>query len=207
MKSYTHTVSKLLASALLAISVLSMSSCNGTGTTGTSANTNSGGTDFNGASLPIAYINVDSLLVNYNYAKDINEDLTKKMEDMRLTVNQKTKKLEADMNEFQRKVQNNAFLSEDRMQQEYNRLQKQDAELQTTFQRMQQEWGMEQQKVNMQIADSVRQAVKQYNETAKFQIIFNMRELDNIILANEQFDITKDVLTVLNSRYTPAAKK
>ena len=66
---------------------------------------------------------------------------------------------------------------------------------------------MEQQKENMQIADSVRNAVKILNETAKYEMIFNMRELDNIIMANPKYDVTQDILLLLNTRYKTAPKK
>lgn len=162
----------------------------------------------NNVNLPIAYVNIDSLLINYDYAKDVNEKLNKKAEDIRLKINQMQKKLESDMTEFQRKIQNNAFLSEERAQQEYARLQKQEMDLQTSAQKLQNEWGMEQQKENMQIADSVRNAVKILNaKDKKYQMIFNMRELDNIIMADPKYDITQDILLLLNTRYKAATKK
>lgn len=192
----------------LGLSILSFSSCKDAG----NSNVNNPEGDeangaYSGASLPIAYVNIDSLLINYDYAKDVNERLTKMQEDGRVTLNQKQKKLENDMVEFNRKVQNNAFISPERAQQEYNRLQKQEADLQETAQRIQNEWLMEQQKENMQIADSVRTAVKLTNVNGKYEMVFNMRELDNIIMANPQYDITQEVLSLLNSRYKSTAKK
>ncbi len=190
------------------LTVLSFSSCDNAGSAKTDKQDGATGEgELSGVTLPIAYVNIDSLLINYDYAKDVNERLNKKAEDIRLKVNQMQKKLESDMTEFQRKIQNNAFLSEERAQQEYARLQKQEVDLQTTAQKLQNEWGMEQQKENMQIADSVRNAVKILNETAKYEMIFNMRELDNIIMANPKYDVTQDILLLLNTRYKTAPKK
>ena len=81
--------------------------------------------------LPIAYINVDSLLLHYQFAKEANESLIKKQEDSRLTVNTKARELQAEMADFQRKLTNNAFLSRDRAEQEQARLQKKQQDLQT----------------------------------------------------------------------------
>ena len=39
------------------------------------------------AGLAIAYVNVDSLLTNYDFAKDLNEALIKKTEDARASFN------------------------------------------------------------------------------------------------------------------------
>jgi len=61
--------------------------------------------------LPIAYVNIDSLLLHYQFAKDANETLLKKQEDSRLTINMKARELQNEMNEFQKKLENNAFLS------------------------------------------------------------------------------------------------
>ena len=62
--------------------------------------------------LPIAYVNIDSLLQKYNYAKDLNESLLRRAENSRANVNEKGRQLEKEMAEFQRKYQNNAFLSQ-----------------------------------------------------------------------------------------------
>ena len=73
--------------------------------------------------LNIAYINIDSLLVGYNYAKDLNEALLRKQENARVSINEKGKVLEKEVADFQRKIKSNAFLSEERAQQEAMRIQ------------------------------------------------------------------------------------
>ena len=47
--------------------------------------------------LNIAYINVDSLLMGYNYAIDLNEALLRKQENARATINEKGKALEKEV--------------------------------------------------------------------------------------------------------------
>ncbi len=44
--------------------------------------------------LPIAYVNIDSLLQKYNYAKDLNESLLRRAENSRANVNEKGRQLE-----------------------------------------------------------------------------------------------------------------
>ncbi|MGB4053112.1 MAG: OmpH family outer membrane protein, partial [Dysgonamonadaceae bacterium] len=80
--------------------------------------------------LPVAYVNVDSLLTNYNFAKDLNEALMRKEENSRATLNQKEAQLNAAAQEFQRKLQNNAFLSQERAEQEQQRILKMQQEYQ-----------------------------------------------------------------------------
>ena len=157
-------------------------------------------------SLPIAYINVDTLLMNYQFAKDINDKLTKKMEDNRVILNQKNKRLEADQLDLRKKYENNAFLSQESADQALARIQKQAQELNTLMERMQNEFLLEQNKVNMQLADSTKKAIEIVNSTGKYEIIFNMRELENILYAKPKYDITKEVTDLLNSRYQASIK-
>ena len=72
--------------------------------------------------MKIAYVEIDTLLAKYNFCIDLNEAMVKKSENVRMTLNQKATSLNKEKQDFQKKVENNAFLSQDRAQQEYNRL-------------------------------------------------------------------------------------
>ena len=74
------------------------------------------------ANLRIAFVEIDSLLTKYNFCKDLNELMLQKEENIRTTLNEKAKKLEADAREWERKVQNNGFASQERAQQEQQRI-------------------------------------------------------------------------------------
>ena len=158
------------------------------------------------ATLPIAYVNVDTILSNYNFAKDANENLMRKLESSNATMNEKQKKFQSDYAEFQRKVQQNAFLSEERAQQEYARLQNMDKELKATASRLDDEFRREQQKLNNQLADSVRIVIKEYNKKANYQMVLSNSGMDNILYAKDKYDITAEILSMLNSRYKSVKK-
>ena len=72
------------------------------------------GTNATTGDIKIAYVEMDSLLMGYNFWNDITEILMKKQEDMTATINQKARDLEKEFVEFQRKIENNAFLSRER---------------------------------------------------------------------------------------------
>lgn len=205
MKNISYVVNGIATTAIV-LSFLFFASCKDSGA-GTAAVNTAGGASETGGGLPIAYVNVDSLLANYGYAKDVNERLQRKAEDIRVTINQKSKKLESDMAEFNRLRENNAFLSQERFEQSYARIMKQQQDLEETASRLQNDWAMEQHKENMQVADSIRTVIKLYNETAKHEVIFNMRELENIIVANPKYEITKEIIELLNSRYKSEENK
>ncbi len=156
---------------------------------------------------PVAYINTDSLLMNYKYAKDLNETLMRKAETSRASLTQKGIKLEADMKEFQRKYENNAFLSPERAQQEQTSLMKRQQELQELTERIQQELSMEQMKMNQQMTDTVISALKEYNKKKNYQMIYNnVGGNSTILIADDMYNITNEVTEFLNKKYTPGKK-
>lgn len=157
--------------------------------------------------LPVAYVDMDSLVNNYNFAKDVNEQFMKKLESTRATINQEQKNIEAQAADFQRKVENNAYLTEQRAQEEYARIQKLGTNLQQKAARMEADLAKEEQKINMQMADSISLCIKEFNKAANYQIIFSNRGLDNILDAKEVYNITQDVLNLLNSRYKAESSK
>ncbi|MEA4936863.1 hypothetical protein SDC9_150280 [bioreactor metagenome] len=152
--------------------------------------------------LPIAYINIDSLLLNYQFAKESNESLMKRQEDSRLDLNLKARQLQAEMADFQKKLQNNAFLSRERAEQEQNRLMRKEQDLQQLNAKLSQELMDVQQKVSEQLRDSINIFLKEYNKDKKFELILSNTSSDNILIANEAYDITKEVTEELNKRYS-----
>ena len=153
--------------------------------------------------LPIAYINIDSLLLNYDFSKSANESLIKKEEDSRLKFNTQARRLQEEVAEFQRKLENNAFLSRERAEKEQTRLMQKQQELQELDGKLTQELFEEQQKFNEQLRDTVDNFLKEFNKNGTYEIIFSNSSLgmnENILQANAKYDITKEVVEILNKR-------
>ncbi len=150
--------------------------------------------------LPIAYVNIDSLLLHYQFAKDANETLLKKQEDSRLTINMKARELQNEMNEFQKKLENNAFLSRERAEQEHTRLLKKQQDLQELDAQLSQKLLAEQQKMSEQLRDSLNAFLKEFNKNKKYHIILSNTLNDNILYALDGYDITSEVIKQLNQR-------
>ena len=158
------------------------------------------------ALLPIAYVNVDSLLLNYNYSKDLNEIILKKQENSRANITQKARSLESEMQDFQRKIENNAFLTRERAQQEQDRLVKKQQELQNLDNQLAQELMQEQQKLNEQLRDTIVSQLRAFNQDKGFQVVFSNTVGDNILLAGEPYNITSELLDYLNKNYATPTK-
>ena len=153
-----------------------------------------------GGKLPIAYINIDSLLLNYTLAKESNESLIKKQEDSRLTINTNARQLQTEMAEFQRKLENNAFLSRERAEQEQLRLQKKQQELQQLDGKLSQQLVQIQQKMSEELRDTINKFMKEFNKNKKYQLIISNTSNDNILYADKSYDITSEVTKILNER-------
>ena len=160
----------------------------------------------NGTNMKIAYVEIDSLLTKYNFWNDLNEQMIKKEENIRTTLNEKGKKLEKEAQEFQRKYENNGFVSPERAQQEYQRIQKQQQDLQELQQKLTEELAVENQKNSLQLRDSINSFLKIYNENKGYDLIISNTGFDKLLYANPAHNITNEIVEGLNSRYTPSNK-
>src|SRR5574344_2762077 len=153
--------------------------------------------------MPIAVVNVDSILSQYTFAKESNEKLIKKQEDSRVNINTKARQLQNEMVDFQRKLENNAFLSRERAEQESRRLQQKEADLQQLDRQLSQELVAEQQKLSTQLRDSINAAIKALNKDNKYHLVLSTNSLtDNILYSAHEYDITGDVIKYLNTNYS-----
>ncbi len=151
--------------------------------------------------LPIAYLNLDSLLVQYTFAVEANEKLMSKQEDARLKLNTRANNLQKEMADFQHKLENNAFLSRERAEAAQQKLIKKQQDLQELEAKLTQDIMVENQKLNLQLRDTLNNFLKEYNAAGKYQIIFANTASDNVLLAQPGHDITPEVVAALNARY------
>ncbi|MDD2513263.1 MAG: OmpH family outer membrane protein [Proteiniphilum sp.] len=200
--STSYIVSGVLAVALIILYILHF-------TSNTSVN-HAAGKDLSlwlndsSVTLPIAYVNVDSLLMNYNFAKDLNESLLRKEESTRATLNQRQSQINSAAQEFERKLRNNAFLSQERAQQEQERILQMNQEYQQLADRLTQEFMLEQEKLNIQMEDTIKARMIEFSKGKPYEIIFSNRTTSTVLYSDEKYDITEEVIAFLNNRYGPA---
>lgn len=154
----------------------------------------------NAAAQTVAFINTDSLMLNYKLAQKLTERIMGKEEAARADFNQKMRVFQQDATEFQRKVQNNAFLSMERAQQEQARLQKKEQELQELNERLSNELMKEQADLSKQLQDTLQNFLKEY-ATGRYSLILSNNMGDNVLWSATGVDITNEVVDILNSRY------
>lgn len=152
--------------------------------------------------LPVAYVNLDSLLNNYEYAIEMRDKVLRKAESSQATLNQQGRALENEMREFQRKLENNAFFDQSRAQREQERILQKRQEFEQLTQKLQIELMQEEQEMNEKLKEEILKHLRSYNEeVGKYHIIFSNAAQDNILLADPAYDITQQVTDYLNKQY------
>ena len=157
--------------------------------------------------LKIAYVEIDSLLTKYRYWNDLNELMIQKEENIRTTLNEKAKELEKEMREFQRKLENNGFASRERAEQENLRLAQKQRDLQQLQEKLANDLQTENQKNSLQLRDSINSFLKTYNKSKGYSLIISNTGFDNLLYADQAFNITSEIVEGLNARYNPQTKK
>ena len=133
--------------------------------------------------------------------------MIQKEENIRTTLNEKAKDLDNDMREFQRKLENNGFVSPERAEQENLRITQKQRDLQELQEKLTSELQAENQKISLQLRDSINSFLKIYNKDKGYDFIISNTGFDNLLYANSAYNITQEIVDGLNARYTPSEKK
>lgn len=156
--------------------------------------------------LKIAYVDIDTLLTNYKLWIQLNEEMIRKEENIRATLNEKGKKLQAEYEEFERKLNNNAFVTRERAESEQARILKQSEELERLQERLSNELAIANNKNNALFRDSINAYISDYNRVMGYNIILS-RIGDNILYIDSDMNITQEIIDGLNARYDAYYKK
>ncbi len=195
----SYSITKLFCSVALA---LSLAAC-GNGSKDDASKVKEPGLPKAGASASgaakIAYIEVDTLMSQYEFCKEYTIELTKRSENYKATINSRMQKFQNEVVEFQRKAQQGSYTPEEG-QKVQARLQKEQENIQKLQEDLTVKFDQEQQKYNQIMRDSIQSFLRDYNKSKGYSIILS-KAGDNILFADPSLDITKDVVNGLNKRY------
>ena len=161
---------------------------------------------YNGEALRIAYVDIATLLMNYTLWMELNEAMIRKEESVRATLNEKAKTLQTEFEEFERKLNNNAFATRERAEAEQNRILKKREELEQTTERLTSELAIENNKNSVLFRDSINAYIQDYNKTHQYNVILS-RIGDNILYIDNAMNITQEIIDGLNARHAKSKKK
>lgn len=156
-------------------------------------------------STKIAYVEVDSIMSQYEFCKEYSAILQKKSQNIQNTINAKGQSLQAAATKFQQDIQSNKY-TQQQAEAVQAGLQKQDADLRALQQRLGNEFQAETEKFNIALRDSIQHYLAAYNKDKKYALILS-KAGDNILYADKAYDITNEVIAGLNKAYKPAPAK
>lgn len=148
--------------------------------------------------MRIAYVEVDSLMTQFEFAKEKSQELEKNSLNARNTLTQKGNKLQEAANNFQQKLQNNGFASREQAEAAQAALQRQQNDLAALQARLENELSSKQQGFLQALQDSLNHFLEIYNKDKKYDLIVNKSA---ILYADKKHDITQEVINGLNKRY------
>ena len=156
------------------------------------------------AELKIAYVEVDSIMTQYTYCKEKSAELEKKGNNIQKTLAQKQQALQNAAVKFQQDIQSNKY-TQQQAEAVQAGLQKQNNDLQALNQRLSSEFQQETEKFNQELRKNIQQYLAEYNKDKKYSVIFS-KQGDNILFADQAYDITKEVVAGLNKAYKAPKK-
>ena len=158
-------------------------------------------------SYKIAYVQIDTLTSQYQKCKDLEEEFTKKRANAEGTINAKGKNFTAQMQEFNRKYQSNQF-TQQQFEAEQARLAKLQQDLESLQARLSNSLQEEYQKEFQALTDTIQNFTKSYAKEKGYDFILcKSSGIDNVLYANEAYDVTDEVVKALNKRYKKEAPK
>ncbi len=150
--------------------------------------------------VPIVYVNIDSLLNNYEYFQDMQEDFADKQSELEAELNNRSRQYEASAMDYQNKVQKGLVTRREAGELEQQLMAEQQSLLQLRDQ-LTQQLQEEEQVSNRKLINAIMEYLKIYNADQNYQFIFSNSFGDNVLFANEQLDITYIILPGLNEKY------
>lgn len=197
------------SSLLLGILALSTTACGGdpaadkSSATPTSAVTSADGATTS-PSINIRYIDGDSVLAHYQFAKDLQDATMRAVQRIDNARNSKGSEIQKFAASIEQKARSNGYLNEASYNADMQKLQKmqQDAEnyLAGLSRNADNELGQQQ----IQLNDSIEKFIKEYNASHNYDAILYKNAG---VYFNPALDITKEVIEGLNARYTKPAEK
>ncbi len=154
--------------------------------------------------LKIRYIDEDSIMANYNLAKDINEAMLRRQNQFDAAQKQRGNEISKFGNAMQQKYQNNQYLTEEAFNADQAKLQKMQADAENYLASLQQSIQNELNQSQIQLLDSIDNFMKDYAKKKGFDMV--LRKSATLYI-DEKYDVTNEVIEGLNKRYNKVGGK
>lgn len=150
--------------------------------------------------IRVAFVEVDSLMTQYQFCKDYSEVLAQEYANIQKELASKQRSLEQHAASVQQKYESNGFTTRDELERAQAGINREQQELAQLSDRLGAEFANRQADYNKEMRDSIQAFLTQYNKSKKFDYILS-KGGDNMLYANPAYDITEAVVNGLNKRY------
>ena len=154
--------------------------------------------------LKIRYIDEDSIMANYNLAKDLNEAVLRRQNQYDAAERQRGSEINKFESAIQQKLQNNQYLDENTYKADQAKLQRMYTDAQNYLANLQQSYSNEAYQSQLQLNDSIDNFMKDYAKKKGFDMV--LRKSATLFI-DEKYDVTKEVIEGLNKRYNKVGGK
>ena len=154
--------------------------------------------------MTIRYVDEDSIMANYNLAKDINEAMLRKQNQYDAAQQQRSNDINKFADQMQTKYKNNGYLTEESFTADQNILAKKQRDAETYLGKLQQDIQNELGQSQQQLLDSIDNFMKEYAKQKGYDMVVRKSAM---LYIDPKYDVTEDVIKGLNDRYTKVGKK
>lgn len=184
--------------SLFALLVVSTTSCGG------NASNNGGVVADSAAStknLKIAYVLIDTLTSQYELYKEASENFQNKRNNAEATITKKGQNFAMQLEQFQNKLRANQ-LTQMQAEKEQARLAKLQQDLQDLEVSLSASLQEEYQKELQALTDTIQTFMSGYAKDKGYDFVLcKSSGIDNVLYANEEYDVTAEVVAALNEKY------
>lgn len=155
----------------------------------------------------IVYIQIDSLMSQYDMFNDLKTELESKAQVIQDDLTKKGRAFERDVNDFKEKVQK-GLITRAQAETQQAQLQNREAELQSLSQQKQMEMAEEEGVLFRKVMDALNTYLKKYNAEKRYALIITSSGSTNTVIeADPANDITKEIVNGLNEEYVKSKNK
>lgn len=154
--------------------------------------------------VKMAYIDSDSLLAKYNFAKDIfeaNQRAQNKLESVR---QQKASELQRFQSEIEQKGRNNGYLSEESYKADLQKYQQMGYDAERHMNDLQNKYINENSLSTKQLQDSIDKCISEYAKAKGISVVLKK---EATYYVNDIPNITNDIVKILNEHYNKVEQK
>ena len=194
-----HTLSIL---AVVVAAVMFASSCNTNQSAPAAQAVEAGETAAAGS---IVYIQMDSLVNQYDMFNDLRSEFEAKVEAIQEDLRKKGNAFEKSATDFQNKL-NKGLLTRSQAETQQQALLQREQDLRNLTGQKQMEMQEEEAVMLRRVMDAIQTYLNKYNETHNYALILTSSASNPVIVGNPSLDITNDVVKGLNEEYIQSNK-